>query len=96
MYQTISNLDLINNINTYNEKILLENLEHLSIKTILQTQKLSAKFCAEHVYCIDNINDGDKDSYLFDIHHIMYYQQHLNYNTLVKYIMQEKNSNYTK
>lgn len=96
MSQTISNLDLINNKNRYNEQILLENLDHLSIKTILQTQKLSAKFCADHVYCMDNINDGDEDSYLFDINHIMYYQQHLNYNTLVKYIMQEKNSNYTK
>lgn len=89
MSQTVSNLDLINNKNTYNEKTLLDNLEHLSIKTILQTQKLSAKFCAEHVYCMDNINDGDEDSYLFDVHHIMYYQQHLDYNKLIKYIMQE-------
>ena len=38
---------------------------------------------------MDNINDGDEDSYLFDVHHIMYYQPHLDYNKLIKYIMQE-------
>ena len=90
MSQKISNLDLINNKNKYNEEILLINLDHLSIKTILHTQKLSSKFCAEHVYCMNNINDGDEDSYLYDINHIMYCQKHLDYNELVKYIMQEK------
>jgi hypothetical protein len=93
MSQKISNLDLMNNKNTYNEEILLVNLNHLSIKTILHTQKLSAKFCAEHVYCVDNINDGDEDSYLFDVQHIMYCQPHLDYNKLIKYIMQEKTKN---
>jgi hypothetical protein len=38
---------------------------------------------------MDNINDGDEDSYLFDVQHIMYCQPHLNYNKLIKYIMQE-------
>lgn len=86
----ISNIDLINNKNTYNEQILLDNLDHLSLKTILQTQILSAKFCAKHIYYMLNTNNGDEKSYLFDIKHIMMFQPHLSYNKIVKYIMQEK------
>jgi len=48
----------------------------------LNTQILSAEFCANYIFCIDDIDDGDEESYLFDINHILRKQKHLNKNHL--------------
>lgn len=61
----------------YPESILVENLPHLNKNTILNTQILSEEFCAKYIFSIDNIDDGDEDSYLFDINHILNSQPHL-------------------
>lgn len=84
MTKKLSNIDLY--YNKYDEATLLKNLDNLSLKTILHTQKLSEEFCANHIYCVSNINNGDEDSYLFDITHIINKQPHLNENKLEKLI----------
>ena len=84
MAKRLSNIDLY--YNKFDEATLLENLDNLSLKTILHTQILSEEFCAKHIFCVSNINDGDEDSYLFDINHIMNKQPHLNENKLEKLI----------
>ena len=71
----ISNSDL--HKQKFTEDILLANLDHLNTKTILNTQILSAKFCVDHILCMENIDDGDEDSYLFDIPHILNKQRHI-------------------
>lgn len=76
----IYNSDLLKN--KYSENILIQNIENLSKKIILSTQILSAEFCAKYIFCIDDIDDGDEESYLFDINHISRKQPHINKNYL--------------
>lgn len=71
----IYNSDLLEN--KYSEDILIQNINNLSKKIILNTQTLSAEFCANYIFCIDDIDDGDEESYLFDINHILRKQKHL-------------------
>lgn len=71
----ISNNDL--HKQKYTEDILLENIDNLNPKTILNTQILTPKFCIEHILCMENIDDGSEDSYLFDITHILNKQPHI-------------------
>ena len=73
----LNNRDLMYNRNKYDEKTLLENIDRLSIKTILNTQKLSEEFCATYIYCVSDIDDGDEESYLFSSAHILNKQSHL-------------------
>jgi len=80
----IFNIDLIKR--KFDENTLIENLDHLNEKIILNTQILSEEFCAKYIYCVNNINDGDEDSYLFDINHILDKQPHLNENKLIQMI----------
>ena len=84
MAKRLSNIDLY--YNKFDEATLLENLDNLSLKTILHTHILSEEFCAKYIFCVSNINDGDEDSYLFDITHIINKQPHLNENKLEKLI----------
>jgi len=60
----------------FSEEVLIENLDHLNLKIVLNTQKLSAKFCIDYILCMD-IDSGDEDSYLFDVTHIMNKQPHI-------------------
>jgi len=71
----INNMDLL--ANKYSEDILIQNVDNLSKKTILYTQILSAEFCAKYIFCIDDINDGDEESYLFGTSHILRRQPHI-------------------
>ena len=72
------------------EELLEKNLFHLNKRSILITQKLSEEFCAKYMFCIDDINDGDEDSYLYDIHDIMYYQKHLNKEKFISLLKEYK------
>jgi len=76
MNNIIFNSDLIKN--KYSEDVLIKNIDYLNKKILLSTQILSAEFCAKYIFCIDDINDGDEDSYLFDINHILRKQPHIN------------------
>lgn len=82
----IRNEDLLHN--KFDESLLLQNMKHLNKKRLLNTQKLSEEFCAKHIFCISDINDGDEDSYLFDFTHIMNKQPHLDETLFIKYINQ--------
>lgn len=53
---------------------------------MLNTQILTEEFCANYIFCIDDINDGDEDSYWFDLTHIMNTQPHLDENKLITII----------
>ena len=74
----INNLDLMRNRNTYSISELESNIEHLSMKTVLNTQKLTEEFCINYIYCVSDIDDGDEESYLFSLNHILSKQPHLN------------------
>jgi hypothetical protein len=76
MNNIIFNSDLIKN--KYNEEVLIKNIDYLNKKILLSTQILSAEFCAKYIFCIDDIDDGDEESYLFDINHILRKQPHIN------------------
>ena len=71
----ITNYDL--HQKKFTEDILVNNIDHLNPKTIINTQKLSAAFCIEYILCMENIDSGDEDSYLFDIPYILSKQPHL-------------------
>ena len=73
----ICNIDLMNNKYKYSEETLEKNISQLNKKIILQTQTLSAKFCLKYIYCIDDIDDGDEESYIFDINYILECQPHI-------------------
>ena len=75
MNKIIFNSDLIKN--KYSEDILIKNIDYLNKKILLSTQILSAEFCVKYIFHIDDINDGDEDSYLFDINHILRKQPHI-------------------
>lgn len=86
---SIYNSDLIKN--KYSEDILIQNINSLNKKIILNTQILSAEFCANYIFCIDDIDDGDEESYLFDINHILRKQPHIDKNYLKSLISNLKN-----
>ena len=70
----LSNMDLINN--KYDLDILEKNINNLSKKFLLRTQKLTVEFCIKYIYD-DDIDATDEDSYLFDKSHILETQQHI-------------------
>lgn len=86
---SINNIDLLTN--KYSEDILIQNFDNLSKKIILYTQTLSAEFCAKYIFCIDDIDDGDEESYLFGTSHILRIQPHINKNYFISLI---KNCSY--
>jgi len=75
MNKIIFNSDLIKN--KYSEDILILHINNLNKRIVLNTQILSAEFCAKYIFCIDNIDNGCEDSYLFDINYILRKQKHI-------------------
>ncbi len=82
----IDNFDLMQNRNAYSVSDLESNIDHLSKKILLNTQKLTEEFCIKHIYCVSDIDDGDEESYLFCLNHIMNRQPHLDEQKLLKII----------
>jgi hypothetical protein len=66
----------------YDRDTLIYNIDNLSHKTILATQKLDAEFCIKYILDMD-IDSGDEYSYLFDINYILLFQKHLTKNDLL-------------
>ena len=56
--------DLIANKNKYSIEILIENIDSLSLKTILYSQKLTADFCNKYIILNDEHASCGEDSYI--------------------------------
>ncbi len=80
----------------FTEDILVKNIDNLNAKTIVNTQKLSPAFCIEHIVCMENIDSGDEDSYLFDIPYILSKQPHLKEEKLLSELLSLYNEKYKK
>ena len=77
----ISDNDLLTQL--YDIPTLIQNRTHLNKKTVLYTQRLTAKFCAYYIFEEDS---GSEDSYLFDKSEILEHQPHVNPDELSFYI----------
>jgi len=68
--------DLDKNWYKYSEQELIDNLDKLSLRCILHTQKVSAEFCVKYFWDTDDkyMKDEDDDIYL---HEILIYQKHI-------------------
>jgi hypothetical protein len=77
----ITNSDLYKQ--QFSETVLIDNINNLNEKHILHTQKLTPEFCMTYIYCMDDIDYGSEDSYLFDISYILKKQPHINKNDLL-------------
>jgi len=60
----------------YNIKVLEENIDHLSLRTILVTQKLTADFCDKYFLSTGEFAWGEMETH-FTISDIIKYQPHL-------------------
>jgi hypothetical protein len=85
----ITNSNLYNNL--FSEDDLIENLDNLNINRILNTQKLTPKFCIKYIYCLDNNDSGSEDAYLYDISHILRCQPHIKKQDLLD-VLNSKNN----
>jgi hypothetical protein len=72
--QIIYNRDLIGK--QHDISVIEHNLDHLSTKLVLTTQKLTAEFCVSYIYDM-NTESGSEDSYLYDKEYILGYQTHI-------------------
>ena len=60
----------------YSEQELIDNIDKLSLRCILQTQKVSAEFCVKYFWDADDKYMKDEDDDIF-LHEILIYQRHL-------------------
>jgi len=72
----ISNFDLRQNINKYSMKDIMTNLEHLDLKILVNTQRLTAEFCVKYIMN-DNYVTCTEDQYLFCNDYVLSKQTHL-------------------
>jgi len=86
----IYNSDLLKH--KYDIQTIIQNIEHLDKKIILNTQKLTPEFCIQYMLETD-IEKGDEDSYLFDIDYILLCQKHLTKIQLINTYQKFKNNN---
>ena len=71
----------------YDMPTLIKNRNHLNKKTVLYTQRLTAKFCAYYIFEEDS---GSEDSYFFDKSEILEHQPHVDPIELSFYIKKIK------
>jgi hypothetical protein len=71
---SLTNRNLIENVNKYDIDILEKNVNNLNKKTLICTQKLTAEFCIKYLYNPD-IDSGSEDSYIFDKNYILEQQE---------------------
>ena len=76
LIQTITNADLRNNKNGYTMAEIMFNLNQLDLKTLLNTQQLSADFCKNYIMN-DNYVTCTEDQYLFCESYVLSRQAHL-------------------
>jgi hypothetical protein len=73
---SLTNRNLIENVNKYDIDILEKNVKNLNKKALLFTQKLTAEFCIKYLFNPD-IDSGSEDSYIFDKIYILEHQEHI-------------------
>ena len=73
---SLTDNNLLNNPNKYTIEELEKNIINLNKKILLSTQKLSVEFCIKYILDLD-INNGNEDSYIFDVNYILSFQKHL-------------------
>ena len=73
---SLTDNNLLNNPNKYSNEELEKNINNLNKKILLSTQKLSVEFCIKYILDLD-INNGNEDSYIFDVNYILSFQKHL-------------------
>tara|TARA_B100001093_G_C26165828_1_gene733543 strand:+ start:113 stop:373 length:261 start_codon:yes stop_codon:yes gene_type:complete len=73
---SLTDNNLLNNPNKYSIEELEKNINNLNKKILLSTQKLSVEFCIKYILDLD-INNGNEDSYIFDVNYILSFQKHL-------------------
>lgn len=78
-YKKINDSDLRKKL--YSIEELIENIDHLSIKTLLRWQKLDADFCKKYV--LNEEYQCVEEKYLITIEYIIKRQPHLTYDDLV-------------
>ena len=81
--QSITNADLRKQ--QYNMDVLIKNIDDLSLKTILYTQKLTASFCIDYLLN-DEYMTCVEDEYYFTMDKVLSYQTHLTEEQMIEYI----------
>jgi hypothetical protein len=87
---TISNLDLYEN--QYSVQVLGENIQNLSISTLIKYQKLTGEFIA--TYCLDENAMSEEEKYLITMKYILKCQPHLTQENILKHISDPKQKAY--
>jgi hypothetical protein len=71
---------IINNYDLFREKFdeedLINNIDNLSLSSILKTQKLSLEFCVKYILSNDLYCKSDEDTYLC-LNDVLLYQRHI-------------------
>jgi len=87
----ITNQDLYKN--KYQLDILSENIMNLSGKTLLNTQYLTAEFCAKYILN-DNYYEGVEEDYLYSGDFVLQKQKHISKEELLYWIKNTHGSYY--
>jgi len=62
--------------NKYDISTLEYNINRLSLRTLLKTQKLTPEFCVKYILISDEYASCDEDTYIFD-EDVLKYQKHI-------------------
>ena len=87
----IKNEDLYKN--KYQLDILEKNIMNLSGKTLLNTQQLTAEFCAKYILN-DNYYEGVEEDYLYNGDFVLQKQTHISQEDLIYWIKNTPGSYY--
>lgn len=68
--------DLIANKNGYSIDILEKNIDGLSLKTLLYTQRLTPEFCVKYIILNDDHASCEEDSYISE-YDVRFAQPHI-------------------
>lgn len=77
----MQNHDLYTRQYTYQE--LAENIDNLSLKTILYTQTITAEFAVKYILTTDDYTLCVEETY-YDIHDVLDLQPHLTYDEIIE------------
>ena len=90
-------MSVIKNEDLYKKKypldILAENILNLSGKTLLNTQHLTAEFCAKYILN-DNYYEGVEEDYLYSGDYVLNKQKHISKEDLLYWIKKTPESYY--
>ena len=73
--EKLNNYKLRQNCNKYDIKTLEMNIFNVSLKVLLQTQKLTPEFCVKYILS-DEYSLSDSDTFITN-EYVLYYQPHI-------------------